>query len=178
MIPSSNRSSNKGHDLNVVTPYSIKHSSDEFLNLSTYSAVINEVVSRYHSSAITTEPVKVIRQNTIAMFNFEVEDDQWTSAHSSPKLDKTINVGDITSTLWRIKATVKIVIRKKDTNTTVERIFTDHTFTYVTKSIDESIPWAEVDDILMCNSSESPKFVEEVLSGIYYTLLFVKIFEL
>ncbi|VDP13425.1 unnamed protein product [Heligmosomoides polygyrus] len=128
-----------------------------------------------------TDPPKIHQLFMNAVFTQDVEDAQWSTQSTTPKIETSLKVGGVDwvfkvqkralegvphvgftlvcgsklkSALWRINASVKLVIRKKDSDKFVERNYPNNEFTFAAKTLADMVPWEEVDAVLAAGISE------------------------
>ncbi|RCN48594.1 BTB/POZ domain protein [Ancylostoma caninum] len=120
-----------------------------------------------------------------ATFTQDVEDKEWTTVSTTPKIETSLKVGGVDwvfkvqkraiegtphvgftlvcgsklkSALWRIAANVKLIIKKKNgTEKFVERSYPNNEFTFASKTLADMIPWDEIDTTLACSNKENSK---------------------
>ncbi|KAJ1346867.1 hypothetical protein KIN20_001787 [Parelaphostrongylus tenuis] len=61
------------------------------------------------------------------------------------------------STLWRISANVKLVIREKDGEHSVDRSYPGNEFTFAAKALADMISWEEIKTLVGCGNRDDTK---------------------
>ncbi|KAL6729364.1 hypothetical protein Aduo_000425 [Ancylostoma duodenale] len=131
------------------------------------------------------DPPKIKQLFMSATFTQDVEDKEWVTVSTTPKIETSLKVGGVDwvfkvqkraiegtphvgftlvcgsklkSALWRIAANVKLIIKKKNgTEKFVERSYPNNEFTFASKTLADMIPWDEIDTTLACSNKENSK---------------------
>ncbi|ETN77534.1 BTB/POZ domain protein [Necator americanus] len=132
-----------------------------------------------------TNPPKIQQLYMSAIFTQDVEDTQWSTVSTTPKIETSLKVGGVDwvfkvqkraiegaphvgftlvcgtklkSALWRISANVKLILKKKNGHEKiVERNYPNNEYTFASKTLADMIPWEEIDTTLACNNKEDSK---------------------
>ncbi|CAJ0592799.1 unnamed protein product [Cylicocyclus nassatus] len=132
-----------------------------------------------------TDPPKIRQLFMSSTFVQDVEDTEWTTASTTPKIEASLKVGGVDwvfkvqkraiegaphvgftlvcgsklkSALWRIAADAKIIIKKdKEDTKSVDRSYPNNEFTFASKTLADMIPWDEIDTTLACSNKADAK---------------------
>ncbi|KIH61989.1 BTB/POZ domain protein [Ancylostoma duodenale] len=143
------------------------------------------IMTAYGQPQNLNDPPKIKQLFMSATFTQDVEDKEWVTVSTTPKIETSLKVGGVDwvfkvqkraiegtphvgftlvcgsklkSALWRIAANVKLIIKKKNgTEKFVERSYPNNEFTFASKTLADMIPWDEIDTTLACSNKENSK---------------------
>ncbi|KJH53550.1 BTB/POZ domain protein [Dictyocaulus viviparus] len=144
-------------------------------------AISTSYKSTRHSSYSDLPKIRQLHLNTI--FRQDVDDQQWSDPNTMSKIETSIIAGGVEwmfklqklmsegsshlgftivcgaklrSTLWRINANIKLIVREKDCEKFVERYYPSSEFMFACRTLADMIPWEEINtDLSLSNRPDT-----------------------